>query len=447
MLQNQPAKWIVGALVAGAALPAMAETSQQSELAELRARVAQLEAKEQEGWLNERRAEEVKSLVREVLADADTRASLLQEGVMAGISDKGKIFLQSADGSFRLNVGGQIQFRWIFNYQDEDSADNSDTAGFQVRRTKLIFDGHIADPKLTYKIVLAGDREDGAVEVEDVIVGYKMDNGLSISFGKFKIPFLHEELVSSTKQLAVERGIVTEFFTLDRSEQVQLGYSTDMFKAAVSLNDGADEEFSTIGDDPVEIAIAGRVDVKLAGDWKQFDDYSSQPGDDMGIRVGAAAFYSAGEGDIAGGSSPSDANYFAWTIDGQVEVGGLGVSGAFIGGHIDPDGDGEDRDMFGASIQAGYAITKELEPFGRFEWLDDDADATDDLIALTVGANYYFKGHNAKWTNDVVIILDGSVEGNPFGNTAVGDGLGFAGFGSAEDDIALAFRSQFQLLF
>ena len=38
-------------------------------------------------WLTEQRAEDIKELVQDVLADADTRASLMGSGLMAGWSD------------------------------------------------------------------------------------------------------------------------------------------------------------------------------------------------------------------------------------------------------------------------------------------------------------------------------------------------------------------------
>ena len=107
---------LVGALATGFAGNAWAEDNR---IAQLEAQVAQLQAQAQGDWLTEARADEVRGLVQDVLADADTRATLLQEGMLAGISDSGKIFLQSADGQFSINIGGQIQFRYLFNFEDD----------------------------------------------------------------------------------------------------------------------------------------------------------------------------------------------------------------------------------------------------------------------------------------------------------------------------------------
>ena len=64
-------------------------------------------------WLTEQRAEEIKELVQDVLADADTRTNLMGSGLMAGWSDG--FFLASADGRFRLNIGALVQTRLMVN--------------------------------------------------------------------------------------------------------------------------------------------------------------------------------------------------------------------------------------------------------------------------------------------------------------------------------------------
>src|SRR5262245_40298542 len=82
----------------------------------LQQQVDELKAANDDNWLTEQRADEIRGLVQDVIADADTRASLLQSGVMAGW-DKG-FFISSADGNWRLNIGGQIQIRYVYNWQD-----------------------------------------------------------------------------------------------------------------------------------------------------------------------------------------------------------------------------------------------------------------------------------------------------------------------------------------
>lgn len=438
-------------LLMGLAGVVRADDDVQAELKRLQTRVAELEAKESGNWLNERRAEEVKSLIHEVLSDADTRASLLQDGAVAGHNGK-SFFLASADNAYLMEIWGQIQFRYVFNFENsDDDNDDMEDEGFNVRRAKIGFTGHVtAGRKWDYTVVLATNRASGNTFTEDVIVGTALTDMFRVDFGHFKLPFLREELVSSKRQLAVDRASVTEMFTGNRADQIQLSYHGDMFKVAVAISDGfPGGGFTTIGGDGVEFAITARGDVKLMGEWDQAKDFTAWDGEPNAIFLGGAVHYQMGDAKNGG-----VADYFSWTVDGSLEMNHIGVFASLTGGHIDPDAAAAaDRDMYGFLIQGSYNINDQIEPFVRFEWIDADTAAVsdDEAMLLTLGANYYFKKHHAKFTLDVVILLDGDTFaaagfGNPFGAAQASDGLGFsAGDPHAEDNILI--RTQFQLLF
>jgi hypothetical protein len=412
------------------------------------AQINQLQQSNGQNWLNEQRAAEVKNLVKEVLADADTRASMLEGGMTAGHNGKG-FFLASEDGSFLLALGGHFQFRYI--WQSQENQTDSEDDGFQFRRMKVKFNGHVGSPKLTYGITLIGSGTNGAVTAEGPYMGYNLGNGWDVKFGLIKIPFLRQELISSSKQLAVDRGLVTEFFTMDYSEMVELNYKSDNLRASFSINDGVDEEFSTIGQDYVEVALSARVDVKLAGDWKQWSDASAWSGEGTAVFVGGAVHYQTGDSanvDAAEGKHAAD--YLAWTIDGSVESNGLGIFAAYMGGNINYDeATTPDQTMQGFLIEAGYmVIPDKLEPFVRWEYLDYDVAALNELQAVTFGFNWYMNKHNAKLTTDLIWVYDGDVVVNNFGNEPGTGNLGMTGNGSsANSDDIFVLRSQFQLLF
>lgn len=421
----------------------------QAQVQAMQNRLAELEAQQSQDWMSERRAEEVKGLIAEVLSDADTRATLLQDGLTAG--HDGKFFLASADGKFRLNIGGQLQFRYLIQTQDNGTNDESDS-GFQVRRMKIKFAGHVGSPKFKYGLVLAGDRGDGAVEVEDVFISHKTDKGIEFKLGKFKLPFLLEELTSSSRQVGVDRSPSTEYFTLDRSEQLQISYSADKFKAMFSINDGADEEFSNPDADPVEFAVTGRVQLKIQGDWGALKDFVAWKGQDTAFFVGAAFHYQSGDGNNGDNSSESDANYLAWTVDVLYESKGWSVMGAYMGADLDADDDGSgvtftDRTANAFLIQGGYMVTEKIMPFARYDFIDTDVDGEDSAQVITLGANYFIKKHKIKVTADVVYFFDGdNPTGNPFGNSEFGSGLGF-GDSVADDEELILVRLQVQVLY
>ena len=113
-----------------------------------------------------RTPDEVRAIVAEMLADAGTRTSLLDSASPAG-HDGRHFFLASDDGAFRLNVSGQIQFRYTLNLRDaddepDDEIDDDDTTpGFSTVRTKIAFSGHLFEPALFYRVQGAFDRDGG----------------------------------------------------------------------------------------------------------------------------------------------------------------------------------------------------------------------------------------------------------------------------------------------
>jgi len=436
-----------GAMAMGLASVANADETLRSEVAQLRQQVAELKGQNDANWLNERRAEEVKALIGEVLADADTRASLMADGMTSGHNGR-NFYVGSADGGFLLTIAGQIQFRYIFNFENND--DDRQDDGFQLRRVKIGFGGHVtAGLRWDYEVVLnaAGEETDeGDVILDDAKFGTQLSDALRIDAGKFKLPFAREELISSRRMLAVERSIVNEIFTLERAEQIQISYKSDMILLRGSISDGARSEFSDIGNDEVEIALTGRVDVKLMGDWEQAADSTAWRGQPNGLFLGGAVHFQSGDGRNGG-----DENLFTWTVDALFESNGLGVMAAVFGSHTDPDAGGDNADIYGVTLEVSYLINDNWQPFIRGEWADlEDAGEDDCNLAFTAGVNYYFKGHDAKITADVLWLAKSA---DTVGDTAdtvgaslSGTGLGFSdGDDHGEDNLLL--RLQFQLLF
>src|SRR5688500_12834912 len=71
-------------------------------LAAAEAKIAAMEAADNQNWLTEQRAAEIRGLVQDVIADADSRASLLQGGMTSGY-DNGFI-LGDSTGNWLLRT-------------------------------------------------------------------------------------------------------------------------------------------------------------------------------------------------------------------------------------------------------------------------------------------------------------------------------------------------------
>jgi len=454
--------------VARADVPS-AERDVRAKVAALETQLAEMKAAQNSAWLNERRAEEVKTLIRDVLSDADTRASLLETGASAGHNGE-HFFLASDDGGFLLEIMGGIQMRYVAGFQDRgfegDDPNTGDPVvsgiadanefGLEFPRVKVRFAGHIADPRLGYAIELFIDGANNNVTSDEIIISYEVMDGVTAWIGEDKAPFLREELTLPYNSLAVDRSYMNEVFTMGVVQGVGLKIDGETvfdlpLKISAMINDGArsgdggtavnpltqgvgfagssvdpdtGDEFNIgrstsklFNEDATDFAVSVRVDVKIAGEWGQMDDFSAWEGEDFAAFIGAAIHWEAGET----GDSFNNNNFFTWTLDGSIETNGLGLYAAIVGQSTDNDGtvfdpvafapaSASDHDLWGAVIQGGYMIPNcSLEPFVRYEYIDFDnalGSTIDEANIVTFGANYYLDGHNAKVTVDVVWALD-----------------------------------------
>jgi hypothetical protein len=432
MVKKRLTALVAGSLVCGLAGSALANdevAELRNELASMRAELAQVKAQTGASWMDEAREAELRAMVEDVVADASTRTAFQEAGLGAGYD--GDFFLEGE--GFRMEVGGQLQFRYVFNTTD---ARDEELDGFEFRRAKVNFAGHIADPKLGYKVVLQHSRSSGNTSIEDAIISYKYDSGIKVSAGKMKLPFLWEELLSSSRQLAADRSLATEFFTLNRSEQIQVEIPVeDVAKVYLAYSDGANTETSGALVETTEYAFTGRVQGKLAGEWGQMKDLVAVD-QDFAAFAGAAVHLEKQDTGAAG-----DDELLAWTIDGVIKTGNLAAMAAIMGASADE----ADADQFGFVAQAGYNINENLQPFARFDYVDDD-DA--EVTAITAGFNYFLAKHAAKFTLDAVYVMEpeGLTELPGLNGGSYSSGLGLSS-ATNDDDDQLAVRAQFQLLF
>lgn len=408
-------------------------------VAELEAEVAQLRG---DNWLTEQRSEEIKGLVQDVLADADTRSSLLQSGMTAGY-DKG-FFLGSSDGNFKLKLMGMIQFRFLYSNQDSSPIDD-DRWGFENTRTRIGFKGHVVDPTWQY-FIWHGWGANGGSLLLDAWIKKDLENGWAIQAGQFKTLSWYEWTLSETRQQFVERSNLDARYGGLYTQGVQAHYSGEQFRLHFALTDGMrtwNTPYNTgpgtiTGTLPFqqsnEYAFSGRAEVLLGGEWAQYSDFESWNGEEPMYVIGAAAHYQDGEY----GTADDEMELFQWTVDGSFEFGGGNLYAAFIGNHIESST--VDRDEFGFLIQGGIFLADDWELMARYEWGDMDTDGVDELSVITIGVNKFWYKHGLKWTTDL-----------GFGLNEVNAAWGGAGRGwrgdTVDEDGQIVLRSQLHLLF
>lgn len=411
--------------------------------------IEQLRGEAGKNWLNDRRAEEIKSLIGEVLEDADTRASLLSDGATAGFDHH--FFIASNDGAFLLQTSFKFQTRFISNHANQPANTDEEESGFQQRRTEIYIAGHVFDPNLSFKVKFEASRSSGDVSGDDIYVNYKLNDIWQVRLGQFKAPFLREFMVSSGRQQAVERSFVNNVFNVNRSQGLQLSGKWDFLSLAVMLHDGANAKNLDFNADRTELAFAARAELLLAGNWKQFKDFAAWNGEPFALLIGGAIDYEDGE-DGAANAAGSQPDVFEWTLDASAEFNGMNLFAAFIGQHVvDNDGNAASAevDQYGIVVQGGvFVVPDKIDVFARYEFIASDSmlyngrgntgftAVTDDTIALvTFGGNYYIKKHNVKASLDFVWALDAL----PINNTG-------AGLLMSEGD-QFVIRAQLQLYF
>ncbi len=445
---------MAGAVIA---LPMLAQGST-DEAAQLRARLAEMESENAalreaigDRNLNDRQHEELQRLTAEAAGDpAIARASFFQGG-SAGYN-KG-FFISSEDGSFKLQHNAQLQFRHALSYIDDDSVDDVRN-GFEVRRMKLKLKGHIYDD-WGFGVTGAFERSGGEFLLEDAFVEREIADGFTLKFGQFKAPFMREELVSSSAQLAVDRSLVNEEFNQDFTQGIELTYETDQFRVMGMFNDGfGGDNVAALAED-VDFGVTARAEVLVdSGDWGRFKDFTS-PMDDEGFAAlfGAAVHYQKAErgtgdgmfvdadGDGVDDDDPSDdeMDFFAFTCDASLEFGGANLFGSFVYRDVD-NTLSSDMSPYGFTIQGGVYVTEDVELFGRYEFGDYDVSSVEDLSVFTAGVNYYMHGHNAKWTTDLGYGINEVA--SPWSSSGVAWRTD-----PSDQDGQIVFRTQFQLLY
>jgi hypothetical protein len=441
---------LAGTALASSAFAASVEsnTDAMSQIAELKKEIAELKSQNSDKWLTEQRADEIRSVVQDVLSDADTRSSLQAAAATSGYNNG--FFISSPDGNFKLQINGQLQNRWAYNWlSTRDMTNSSVTApsgtaatptqqsfqqagiskaayGFEVRRAKLEFSGHISDPSWQYAITMAyqqffgqnnvyanaangagnyaggggvsqGDTYAGGIGLENAYVKKDLGNGFSVQVGQFKSPFLREWLVSSKYQLTVERSLVNTLFSTGWTQGVQANWNNDNLRVMASYNDGANNANlgSTFGTNQdaysgfnsgvgfASWAFTGRAEFMAFGNWAQFDQLTSMRGQAAGLLVGGGINWQRGgaDGQNLAPSTPTantntaangnaDGEFFSWTVDATWQLGGANLYGAWVMNttYGQPNGQGNVLG-YGLVVQGGYFITDAIELFGRWEWM------------------------------------------------------------------------------
>lgn len=426
--------------IGGAAFGADQNSELAAEVANLKAQIAEMKNSQGDAWLTEQRASEIRGIVTDVLADADTRSSLQGSGAGAGYN--GGFFMSSADGNYSMKLNVLEQVRWTFNNRNDAGTGEDQTWGFENKRTRLTFGGNMVDSTWSYKVAYyfaySNDVEfdaDGAV-LADAFVSKDMGGGLSFTVGQFKLPFSGEYGTDAGNLQFNDYSTISNAFADGYGQGLMLSYSADAFRAAVAYVNALNQVDADwgAGSPSDEFALTGRAEFKLSGTWDQFNNAMSFRGEEMGVLIGAGVNWAdsntAGNGDV-----------FGATVDVTVDFGGANVMGAFYWDNND-DAPGGAENPYGFTLQGGVFVSDDVELVARYEYGDLDTNLdSNDFSTLTFGANWYMAQNTAKLGVNFGYAFDGIGiwEFPASGNNWLADGAGEDGQWMLQAQMSFSF--------
>ena len=434
--------------------PSAGDAHPLARIAAMRAEVAELRRAHEERWLDESRAEAVRAVVRDVLADTATRSSWRSEGggPFGGYDPARGFFLGIEDGGELIRAFGFVQVRFVANagYDAPQRTPAADVLwGSEIRRAQLFVTGQLSGPDLTWLIGLTiGSYNDPyplrGIEVNpNAVLGTppgisylsvtkQFGGGWYGQAGQIFTPFTYESHLFSTAQTqAGECSMIEWLFTANFTAGVNLGYSDDSIQWQLCYGN----EIGTVpgqwdADTNQGVAVTSRLNWKLCGTWEQYALETSFPGQPFGAFLGIAGLYQNGRG-----INPSPAyglNPRAATADLALMFGGanLILQGIWAQDWVEPD-----ATSWGGLVQGGFFLNPVLEAFGSF--------AAADVVNLQgmaqAGLNWYIDRQSLKLTGRVVV----PVFGNPQGVTAdVLPPQGLAGGPNPNNDVSVVLQLQ-----
>jgi hypothetical protein len=376
----------------------------QARLEAAETRISELSAVTNANWLNDTRADEIRGLVHDVLADADTRASLQGSGATAGYN--GGFTVGSADGNWSLKINGLLQTRWTSVDYDTAviapalpagvTAGNTEW-GFDNARTWLHFSGTIAGD---YSYDIRHDINNATLNGGNWANGsMNLSDDWSLTMGSMKMATSREALIGDQNQLALDRNTA---FTVGQG--AQLAYTGDDLRVMMQLFNNTDATVSAApasNNSSYSANIRAEFMVEGSG-WGQFDEFTSADGGAVGTLIGLS-YNTNDNGDSV--PNPGVINNTdgmdTWNIDAQMQFGGSNLYVSYNSFSDSNTAGAADTDVNSLQVMYGIFLDSEWELYGRYIDSDGSAAAALDGNVMSIGVNNYFAGQNCKWTTEV----------------------------------------------
>ena len=330
------------------------------EIAELRGQIAAMNRDHKPSELDKARARETKRLVREVLADAESRRSLRNQSPLS------------------LDVSGFAVTR--FQYADGGGSDKRHE--FSIPYARLQFSGDVYD----FGYVVSGEFSDQTSGNFDLVDAYiTRDFGFAdFKVGQFVSSFYKGYTDSPLDQLNGEYTLIANTYGQGRSQGIEFSKDFGWLDLTAGYNDGFNSANGA--------SVANEYGINVRGDV----DFGG------GLSFGAGYSY----------QSLTASDYSTFTVDAGYAGGGWDFGVSYVARDLDTNGGWSDN--YGIVGSVAYQCTEDLQGFFQYE--NGKVGAGTDLNLLTVGANYDL-AKGVRWTTSVGYAFDAVDGAWDFGRT------------------------------
>ena len=340
--------------------------------------------------------------------------------------------MSSADGMFRLNIGGLMQQQFMSRWQGTNSSNSTLydewRQSFGISRTELNFGGHAFGRGLKYYFSLGWGRFDPynltnqsflmAPRLWESWIEFQLNDETSVKVGQFTLPFTKEALVGAPYQMAVFSSLMEYRMGLHQSQGIAVDWQNEDRNFVLAVTNGSPALFQQTlwgATDPTPpwsaltsdtlYSFTMRHEWKLLGDWEQFDQFTSPPGSQRGIMLGLA-----GHRQNIEPTTPLPIGGFPegilWGVTGDLtmQFDGASLFASVIYERMINFAPALARVNFLAFIAQGSTyITNQTELFARYESGGPDRESFggDNMQILTLGINHYVDGQDVKFTADL----------------------------------------------
>ena len=358
--------------------------------------------------------------------------------IKASYGSKGFRF-ETRDGNFQTNLQWRAQMRYTNPYaSDPRQASNFEDSGsssFEPRRLRMKIGGHGFQPWLKYYFEVdlqpARDVDDSSSKASARVIDYRIDLAKwdwgGIRVGQWKIDLNRERVDSSGRQQFVERSIVNRAFTVDRQIGVQLrGHLFKNTPADMRYFAGVfNGEGRGVRNSSNDHLYMGRLQWNFLGrdlGFRQTDvEFTEKPTGSFAIAgftntSACTRWSSSGCGNLDGFSKPADAEADQFRVEQAVQefaykYRGFSIQQEWHRKFITDRSLNTESDMTGFYIQSGYFFNNMFESFpaplelaARYAFVSEpnksDRSVYNEREEYTLGANWFFSGHNNKVTVD-----------------------------------------------